>query len=769
MTSNKNILILSPTPSHPQDAGNRKRIFALTKYLQELGATIYFVYCPREWDREIPKDAYDGMNQCWDYFFVAYPVQPAVHKTDDEYFELDAWWDVGIEFAVNWIKLSVEFDMVLCNYVFYSKVLELFDDSVTKVIDTHDIVSNRNYLLDRKLGYRDFFYVSPESEQKALNRAHLVLSIKEDEASWFKCLSNTHVLTIGHLEPEPKEILTRNIDYDNIKLGFIGSANPINVRNLESFLSEYLGLAEKYKNQCTFIIGGKVCDALDTRFYNQVQIIGKVNDVSEFYDLVDIVVLPFEFSTGLKIKTVEALSWSKPCIGTMNAFEGLGTNCEDHKYQTIKELAIGVIQILGDPEANLSRLRQDSKIVYENYTNEVKRAIEKLYKVNWIAIKKLQQESKLHIPDEINIKETTSKQTFQFNIITNVDFWNAQDNQELWLNFWIDSVRQIGLVNIYRTKSFKNISADKLELYKLDLVDNVHHRELYQIVQILQADCEKDKNKISVNILDFSSIIFDQFCWKEIENLHLANHKILFYFLNIFNIKSNKLITENAKKLLTKDFKNHNIFNLWDYYIDNYFDVNYQNYEHNILLPDHLISLNKTSHNLMNLDNIVVGISYTDLKNKLNLNKFILFYRDFLPQHFKLVIFSNLELTVDSSITLCPLKNAIKMIYDLDIFVCIEKAESISFLLYLCESLQIPIFAKYTENIQNKHIQDIENFTFLPQQYQLFIEKAIWQQKDNIKGKKYVSWQSFFEYWVNRVNNCIGKTNNEQTLVLDKK
>ncbi len=82
----KNILVLSPTPSHPQDAGNRKRIFALTKYLQELGATIYFVYCPREWDREIPKDAYDGMNRFWDYFFIAYPVQPAVHRTDDEYF-----------------------------------------------------------------------------------------------------------------------------------------------------------------------------------------------------------------------------------------------------------------------------------------------------------------------------------------------------------------------------------------------------------------------------------------------------------------------------------------------------------------------------------------------------------------------------------------------------------------------------------------------------------------------------------------------------------
>ncbi len=760
----KNILVLTPTPSHPQDAGNRKRIFALTKYLQELGATIYFVYCPREWDGEIPKDGFDGMNQCWDYFFVAYPVQPAVHRTDDEYFELDAWWDVGIEFAVNWIKLATEIDMVLCNYVFYSKILELFDSNVTKVIDTHDIVSNRNYLLDRKLGYRDFFYVSPESEKKALDRAHLVLSIKEDESSWFKCLSRTPVLTIGHLEPEPSAIANRDIDYSNLKLGFIGSANPINVRNLESFLDEYLVAYEQYSNRLTFIVGGKVCDALDARFHAQVQILGKVNDVSEFYEQVDIVVLPFEFSTGLKIKTVEALSWSKPCIGTINAFEGLGTNCAYHSYKTIKELALGVEEIVRNPQINLPKLEQDSKFVFSNYTNGVKQSIEKLYQVDWKLIKELQSSLTLDISPETGSKKTAVKKTYNFNIITNVDFWNSQTNEELWISFWINNARQLGNLNIYRTKNFKDIEADKLELYKLGLVDNVHHRELYQIIDLFKVN--HDENQISINLLDFSSIVFDDACLGELEHLKLATNHFLFYFFDKFSIDSNETIKENVYQLLREEDDSYGSFYLWDLDISSIPEENPEkSHNKNILLTDNLITLNETEYCFSNLEQIVIGTSCLDADNQTELNKLILCCQDFLPQHFKLVIFSNLNLTTNSSITTCSLDNAVSLIPKIDIFICIEEPKSISFLLYLCLGDRIPIYAKNEEFARNSPIKHIKNFTSIPEAYQLFIEQSIFQPEANSNSRRHNSWELFLEYWLSQTKDDSAVAANNYSLV----
>lgn len=764
---NKKILVLSPTPSHPQDAGNRKRIFALTKYLQELGATIYFVYCPREWDREIPQDAYDGMNQCWDYFFIAYPVQPAVHRTDSEYFYLDAWWDVGIEFTVNWIKLAANIDIVLCNYVFYSKVLTLFDSGITKVIDTHDIVSNRNYLLDRKLGYRDFFYVSPESEKEALDRAHLVLSIKDDESSWFKCLSKTPVLTIGHLEPKPSDIVKRNIDYKNIKLGFIGSANPINVRNLETFLDEYLALYAHYSESLNFIVGGKICDVLDTRFHDKIQIIGKVNEVSEFYNLVDVIVLPFEFSTGLKIKTVEALSWSKPCIGTINAFEGLGSNCKYHLFSTIKELAFGVKDIIQDSQSIIEQLQQDSESVFTNYTNSVKSSIEKLYKINWKSIKEIQLNQYLDSSPSIEDRPESEPTLYNFNLVTNIDFWNINDPHSLWINFFINNARKLGKLEIYRTKNFQDIKKDKLELYKLGLVDHVHCRELYQIIDLFRIDHEP--NQVFINLLDFASIIINQDCLKELEHLDLVANHSLFYFFNKLAFDSDEIIRNNIYDVLKND-NSDSSFYIWDSKINLNLDEELAHIKpKNIYLPHNLIKFNhtKVEYDTTNLTEIVIATSYTDENNQVELNKLITYCQDFLPSHFRLVVFSDLlDITCANK---HPINDVTNLISTIDIFICLEQPESISFLIYLCICNRIPVYAKTEEFVRDGIIKKIENLTSIPKSYQLFLEKSIFEQNnDKELIKQHNSWELFLQYWLNQTKNhslVSGKKASEKFLV----
>ncbi len=745
---NKNILVLSPTPSHPQDAGNRKRIFALTKYLQELGATIYFVYCPREWDREIPQDAYDGMNKCWDYFFVAYPVQPAVHRTDDEYFEIDAWWDVGIEYSVNWIKLSSNIDLVLCNYVFYSKVLELFDESVTKVVDTHDITSNRNYLLDRKLGYRDFFYVSPESEKKALDRAHLVLSIKEDESSWFKCLSQTPVLTIGHLEPEPSEIIDREIDYSNIRLGFIGSANPINVKNLESFLDEYLALYSNYTDKFTFVVGGKVCNVLDSRFHDQVEIIGMVDDVSEFYQQIDIIVLPFEFSTGLKIKTVEALSWSKPCMGTVNAFEGLGSNCKYHSFETIKELASGIRDLVHDSKSFVLQLEQDSKLVYSNYSSKVKKSIEKLYSFDWKSIKEFKASSNYTRSLEIIEETQISQQKYNFNILSNIDFWDSNTNEAAWINWWINNARQLGNVNIYRTQEFKNIDSDKLVLYKHGLVNNVHLRELYQIIDIFKIS--PDENQIFINLLDFNSIIYNHSCLQELEHLQLADNHFLWYFFIQLDFSSKDERWQYAHEILSKTHEEYIGFCFGNLNSKSIAAENVRN--HSIVLANNPITLNPSQQDFTSLEKIVIGTSCLDPDNASELDKLVLCCRDFLPHHFELLIFSDSNLVTNEYAKTHSFKNAETLIHKLDLFICIEEPASISFLIYLCICQSVPIYYKekqFTNNLVPKEImKPINNFTSIPEVYKSFLKTSVLQQEIDSKSIRHKSWNLFVEYLV---------------------
>ena len=757
--NSKNILVLTPTPSHPQDAGNRKRIYALTKYLQELGATIYFVYCPREWDREIPKEAYDGMRQCWDYFFIAYPVQKSVHQTDDEYFDLDAWWDVGIEFTINWISLATKFDMVICNYIFYSKVLELFDEKVTKVIDTHDIMSNRNYLLDKKLGYRDFFYVSPESEKKALDRAHLVLSIKEDESNWFESLSSTPILTIGHLEPEPSITVDRTIEYDNITLGFIGSANPINVKNLESFLDRYLAL---YGNcsELTFVVGGKVCQALDWRFRDRdrVRVIGMVDDVAEFYEQIDIAILPFEFSTGLKIKTVEALSWSKPCMGTINAFEGLGSNSKYHSYQSIEQLVLGIDDLIGDPQTIMTQLRQDSQLVFSSYSNGVKRAIEKLYGADWKTIKQIENNSNL-----IDTA-TSATRTYNFNIITNVDFWNPTTNEALWINFWLERARKLGNINVYRTQDFKNINSDKSKLYKLGLVDNVHQRELYQILDLFKIS--PDDNVACINLFDIGSIVHSSHCLQELEQIKIAKNQLLWYFCNRSSIDANGEMADNIDRYLKQnDFPDS--INFWD--LEGRLSSRDRSIKTTVALSSNPINLDSTNNQAADLERVTIATFCTEKTNITELDKLVQCCQDFLPQHFESIIFSDLAVVKDRYYNVYSLQRSEATIDRVDLIVGLENPKNASFLIYLAVCKGIPFYSKdpsFLETLNNSHLaRQLDRFTSIPQAYKTFLEYSVCSEQGNLNKLRHQTWTDFLEYWVTHTQtNLVVPSKNYSTI-----
>ena len=69
-----NVLVLSPTPTHPQDFGNRKRIFQVCKRFSDEGARITFVHYPAEleWRGKVPPSAERAM-QAFDEVVRKYP------------------------------------------------------------------------------------------------------------------------------------------------------------------------------------------------------------------------------------------------------------------------------------------------------------------------------------------------------------------------------------------------------------------------------------------------------------------------------------------------------------------------------------------------------------------------------------------------------------------------------------------------------------------------------------------------------------------------
>ena len=360
-----NVLVVSPTPTHPSDQGNRKRIRIFCEELQRRGGKIHFLYFPREWAGKIELAAFEAMRDAWDYFHVVAPGFPPPYRTDAPYWKIDDWWDGAIGSFIGCLTSNVSFDLAVVNYAFLSKALTCLPDKVFRILDTHDKLSDRKDLLLSNGIAPEFFYTSREEEEKAFARSQLALAIKEEEREFFRGVYPTPVMTLAHMERPC--FLDKAVPLDRpLRFGFIGSANPINRVNLDRFLQKIVPLFPDA--QAEMIVAGSICEFFDQE--GPVRMMGRVEDVREFYETVDVVVNPFDFSTGLKIKVVEALSYGIPVLGTANAFEGIATPCPYHRLDSLEAMAHLCVQ-LSRHRRQLPAMAAECRGVFDALRSEV--------------------------------------------------------------------------------------------------------------------------------------------------------------------------------------------------------------------------------------------------------------------------------------------------------------------------------------------------------------------------------------------------------------
>lgn len=113
------------------------------------------------------------------------------------------------------------------------------------------------------------------------------------------------------------------------KCGFIGSDMFANKDGMSWFIQNVLPHINKQ-----FVVAGSICDYLKGRLsanYENLEMLGRVDNVDDFYNSVEFVVSPIFLGSGMKTKSVEALSYGIPIIGTKEAFVGID-------YKNIGEL-----------------------------------------------------------------------------------------------------------------------------------------------------------------------------------------------------------------------------------------------------------------------------------------------------------------------------------------------------------------------------------------------------------------------------------------------
>ncbi|MFC4347210.1 glycosyltransferase [Kordiimonas lipolytica] len=354
-------LVTAPIPSHPQNHGNRARVYSVCREIQARGYQLHYVYTGLE---GLSEEQEQAMREAWEHVYIL-PREKVIKKRSRRRHHLiDDWHSPDVTKLTSRILDIWDIRLCLANYVWQSAWLEAVPKDIPRYIDTHDVFGNRHKTLKRDGIEPSWFYTTPKEEAKALARASRVIAIQDEEAKTFRGLTDTPVSTLGFFDP-PQFLKGRKMPGQaKLKVGYIASDNPINVNALKG-LSIALKERPALHDQCELFLAGPICNTApaDEPFYERL---GFVPSVEGFYSDMDIVLNPNVGGTGLKIKSVEALRFGRPLLATRDAMIGIPTEHPLHACATIGALCDGLATLAADRK-ELDVLQQSGQEIYGAY------------------------------------------------------------------------------------------------------------------------------------------------------------------------------------------------------------------------------------------------------------------------------------------------------------------------------------------------------------------------------------------------------------------
>lgn len=326
------ILVVSPVPTDPPNAGNRVRIATLAQALTTSGHDVHFAYVPMEQADTSAMVARFGPARLHTLPWArrggarllalrALRKLGRRLKLDAGYMlGLDEWYDERITPALRDLHTVHRFDAVLVEYVFMSKALQAFGPGCLRLLDTHDSfgMRHRHYLASGLIP--QWYSTSLAGEEAGFRRADVVLAIEANEARAFSrrlAGSGTRVVQVGHLidigEPIPPS--------DAPNLLFVGSGNLLNVQGARLFSEQVLPLIRSERPDVQFLLAGGV--AAQVPDGPGIVKLGFVPRLQQAFAQAMVFVNPVLAGTGVNIKLLDALAAGMPTVSTTSGARGL--------------------------------------------------------------------------------------------------------------------------------------------------------------------------------------------------------------------------------------------------------------------------------------------------------------------------------------------------------------------------------------------------------------------------------------------------------------
>lgn len=306
------VLIVSTNLSHPTDAGNRAAIMGQVQLLKHLGCDVHFLFA--DMSLRPVDDSY--MRQYWGENFHIFKmckfgklrrllldvIRP---RFFNGYWKRDDHYPLGLSGFVNQLQKTQHFDAVIIQYMRLSKLLPQIDIP-RKAIYTHDVFSYK----DIRVGEPFYETCNAHEEAMALQRCPNIFAIQEEEAIYYRFLTpQSRIFTVyNHYD------YTETPVCHNKNILYLASRMEFNINGIVWFLDNVWQQFVKLIPDAKLLLAGTVCERIDGNKYPNLELLGRVDSLEDFYQKGDVVINPVYQGTGLKIKTFEALAFGKTTI-----------------------------------------------------------------------------------------------------------------------------------------------------------------------------------------------------------------------------------------------------------------------------------------------------------------------------------------------------------------------------------------------------------------------------------------------------------------------
>ena len=361
----------------PAAHGNRRRLLSFFAWLRARGLKIVFVLQPMDVDHA---SSIGDLADVVDHYIVTrepsrpmssflrrLPILWRFKGSPSNGRDVDrVCWPTTVAAVESAVRIHKPL-VLISEYPFFSTVFRGLSPRVLKVIDTIEVFQ-RGAVERQRFGFTTPF--SAASEAKALNRADVIIAIQHNEARALRHLAPTkRVVTVEH---PYVSLVPRSATVDPGVILYVASSNEYNRHGLQMFLQHaWPAILRGYPEATLHVIGDLTETIMGT--HGHVVFRGRVTDtlkLAQLYASAHVVINPQVSGTGLKIKSVEAISAG--CAVVMNAAgadgieEGMGTAFL--VAADWKEFAQDVLGILTDDATRLTLERSAVRFASQRFS-----------------------------------------------------------------------------------------------------------------------------------------------------------------------------------------------------------------------------------------------------------------------------------------------------------------------------------------------------------------------------------------------------------------